>query len=252
MFSLFRKKQEEPDLSAAPRDFSFLGTDIHSHLVPAVDDGAPDMESSLELIRGLLELGYSKLITTPHVYLEFYNNNSPGLRSRFQQLQHYVQTQGVKVDLGLGAEYFLDNYFLNDVLSDDMLYFGKEKYLLVEVSMAGWPRQFADIIFSIQSRGYTPILAHPERYLFEGDFRVYEEWKRKGLLFQMNLLSLAGYYGKSVKLAATYFLDHGLYDFCGSDAHHPRHLEQLKMMASQRPELMLKLLRYEKWRNSYL
>lgn len=252
MFSFFKRKPDSPDLSDAPRDFSFLGTDIHSHMVPAVDDGSPDLESSLLLINGLVELGYQKLITTPHVHPEFYNNTSAGLRTRFQHLKDYIKAQHVKVDLELGAEYFLDNYFLNGGLSDDLLCFGTQKFLLVEVSMAGWPRQFADIIFSIQSQGYTPILAHPERYLFEGDFRVYEEWKRKGVLFQMNLLSLSGYYGKGVKAAAMHFLDNDLYDFCGSDAHHQRHIEQLKMMAAERPELMIKLLHYGNWRNKEL
>ena len=227
-----------------------MGTDLHSHLVPGIDDGSPDLESSLEMIRRLKGLGYSKLITTPHVQMEFYDNNREIITSRFTQLKDFIDEQQLGMELGIGAEYYLDNFFLNSVLSDDLLCFGEEKYLLVEVSMAGWPRQFSDTIFSIQSRGYTPVLAHPERYLFENDINVYEEWKRKGLLLQMNLLSVAGYYGKSVKAAALRYLENGLYDFCGTDAHHLRHLDVAARMASEQPEMMLKLSQYAHWRNN--
>jgi tyrosine-protein phosphatase YwqE len=252
MFSFFRRKPEAPDLSQAPRDFSFLGTDIHSHLVPGVDDGSPDLENSLKMIQRFQNLGFRKLITTPHVHLDFYNNDSEKLTMRFGQLKEYLLSQNVSIELGLGAEYFLDNMFLNEVISNDLLAFGSQRYLLVEVSMAGWPRQFADTIFSIQSRGYTPVLAHPERYTFEKDIKVFQEWKQKGLLFQMNLLALTGYYGKGIKDAAHLYLDEGLYDFCGSDAHHERHLGNLEQIANERPELMIKLLHYKGWRNREL
>lgn len=179
MFSFFKKKSEAPDLSAAPKDFSFLGADIHSHLVPGIDDGSPDMESSLDMIRRFKALGYSKIITTPHVQVEFYDNSKEAITNRFAQLKQFIDEQQLDVELGVAAEYYLDNFFLSSVLSDDMLGFGAEKYLLVEVSMAGWPRQFSDTIFSIQSRGYIPVLAHPERYLFEDNIKVYEEWKKK-------------------------------------------------------------------------
>src|SRR4051812_30966132 len=111
MFSFFKKKSEAPDLSAAPRDFSFLVTDIHSHLVPGIDDGSPDIETSLSMIRELKALGYSKIITTPHVQVEFYDNSRQTITSRFAELKQFIDEQGLGLELGIGAEYYLDNFF---------------------------------------------------------------------------------------------------------------------------------------------
>jgi tyrosine-protein phosphatase YwqE len=252
MFSLFKKKAPLPDLSAAPNNFSFLGTDMHSHLVPGIDDGAPDIETSLDLIRRLKDLGYSKLITTPHVQLEFFDNNAEKITGHFARLKRFIDDQRIGVELGIGAEYYLDNFFLPSVFPDGLLSFGEKRYVLVEVSMAGWPRTFSDMIFTIQSQGYTPVLAHPERYLFEDNIKVYQEWKGKGVLFQMNLLALTGYYGKGVKEQADRYLKEELYDFCGTDTHHPRHVEHLARMARDRPDIMHRLSEYPHFLNSSL
>lgn len=251
MFSFFKKKAPQPDLSQAPTDFSFLGADMHSHLVPGIDDGSPDTETSLEMIRRLKDLGYSKLITTPHVQIEFFNNNAEKIRAHFARLKQFIDDQRLGVELGVGAEYYLDNFFPTAVMPDGLLNFG-DKYVLVEVSMAGWPRQFSDMIFTIQSQGYKPILAHPERYLFEENIKVYEELKGKGMLFQMNILAIGGYYGKSIKNLAERYLDAGLYDFCGSDTHHHRHLDNLTRLAKENPGVMLRLASYPHWRNKSL
>ena len=251
MFSFFRKKAEQQEPMVAPTDFSFLGADMHSHFVPGIDDGSPDLETSLELIRRMKGLGYRKIITTPHVSLEFYDNNAEKITKHFDRLKRFVDDQRLGVELGIGAEYYLDNYFLPSVLPDGLLNFGK-RYVLVEVSMAGWPRQFSDMIFSIQAAGYTPILAHVERYLYEDNIKQYEEWKAKGMLFQMNLLSLSGYYGRSVKHLAENYLQHNLYDFAGSDMHHLRHADQLRRMATELPEVMSRLASYPHWRNASL
>jgi len=252
MFSFFKKKPEPPDLSHAPRDYSFLRTDIHSHLVPGIDDGSPDLETSLYMIRRLKELGYTKLITTPHIHLDFYANTEEIISSQFNRLKAFLAGHIPEMELAFAAEYYLDDSFLSSVLPQGLIHFGKIKYVLVEVSMAGWPRQFSDIIFTIQSQGYMPVLAHPERYLFEDNIKVYEQWKSKGLLLQMNLLAVSGYYGMGVKTAALRYLDHGLYDFCGTDAHHPRHLDAAARMAAEQPEMMLKLGEYPHWRNGGL
>ncbi len=254
MFSFFKKKTPAPDLSLAPKDFSFLGTDMHSHLIPGIDDGAPDAETSLEMIRRMKELGWRRLITTPHVQREFYDNDTEKILRHFEQHQRFIADQrlGDVQLVGAAAEYYLDNFFTLSVLPEGkLLHFGQQ-YVLVEISMAGWPRTFSDMIFSIQSRGYTPVLAHPERYLFENNIAVYETWKSKGMLFQMNLLSVAGYYGRGVKEQALHYLEAGLYDFCGSDAHGMRHIEGAARLAAENPEMMLKLGTYPHWRNSSL
>lgn len=250
MFSFFKKK-EAHGLSAAPTDFSFLGADMHSHFVPGIDDGSPDMETSLLLIRRLKELGYSKLITTPHIQLEFFDNNREKITTHFYRLQHFINDQRLGIALDIAAEYYLDNFFLNAVLPDGLLPFG-DNYVLVEVNMAGWPRQISDMIFSIQSAGFKPVLAHPERYLFEDDIKVYESWKSKGMFFQMNILSVTGYYGNSVKGLAERYMQAGLYDFCGTDTHHPRHADNLARLAHEQPAVMMKLAAYPHWLNRSL
>lgn len=252
MFSFFKKKAPAPDRSPAPKDFSFLGIDMHSHLIPGIDDGAPDAETSLAMIRRMKELGWHKMITTPHVQREFYDNDSEKITRHFERHQRFIADQRLgDATLAAAAEYYLDNFFPLSVLPEGLLTFGKD-YVLVEVSMAGWPRTFADMIFSIQSRGYKPVLAHPERYLFEEDPRHYDEWKGKGMLFQLNLLALAGYYGKGVKTLALRYLDAGLYDFCGTDAHGMRHLDAAARMAAEMPDMMLRLAEYPHWKNGEL
>ncbi|MBS1644421.1 MAG: histidinol phosphatase [Bacteroidetes bacterium] len=251
MFSFFKKKEPAPDLSLAPKDFSFLGADMHSHLVPGIDDGAPDLETSLQLIRGLHELGFKKLITTPHTHLDFYDNTREKITDNFTKLNRFITDHRLGLELGIASEYFLDSLFQNAILPHGLLSFG-DKYVLVEVSMAGWPRGFSDIIFGIQSLGYTPVLAHPERYLFEEDVRVYQEHQSRGMLFALNLLSLSGYYGTGVQHLAESYLKSELYQFCGTDLHHERHLSRLRRMATNHPEIMLKLAEYPHWRNTQL
>jgi protein-tyrosine phosphatase len=251
MFSFFRRKKSGPDvLQPVPQNFGFLGADMHSHLVPGIDDGAPDPETSVEMIRRLKELGFSKLITTPHIQREFYDNDRDKVTTHFGRLQRFLADQRITMDMGVAAEYYLDSFFPQAVLPEGLLTLNG-KLALVEVSMAGWPRQIDDMIFSIQGNGYQPVLAHPERYLFEDSIKVYEGWKQKGVLLQMNLLSLSGYYGRSVKALANKYLDAGLYDFCGTDAHHLRHVDHLTRM-TQQPELMRQLGDYQGWKNRSL
>lgn len=244
MWSFFKKKHKDNEETASEAiDFSFLGCDMHSHLVPAIDDGSKSLEESLDFIRRFKERGYSKLITTPHVHGEFYDNNSEKLRKHFDELRRYIKDHHIQMEMEISAEYFLDNYFQTEVLPHGLLSFG-DNYVLVEVSMAGWPRNFSDLIFSIQSLGYRPILAHPERYLFEEGAETYHSLKDKGVLMQMNLLSVLGYYGRAVKTQAELLLKEKVYDFCGSDLHHERHMNQLQKMQHEHLSIMHQLKDY--------
>ncbi|XZF13832.1 tyrosine-protein phosphatase [Chitinophagaceae bacterium MMS25-I14] len=243
MWSLFRKTPKHTPGPQEIIDFSFLGCDMHSHLVPAIDDGSQSLEDSVELIRKFKEKGYKKLITTPHVYGEFYPNTRENILSKFQSLKRFIEDQRIQIDLQVSAEYYLDNYFLTEVLPHGLIPFG-DNYVLVEVSMAGWPRNFSDLIFSIQSMGYKPILAHPERYQYEEGTEIYEDLKNRGVLLQMNLLSAYGYYGRGVKEQADKLMNMKLYDFCGSDLHHIRHMEKMGKMIQEHPELVHHLRDY--------
>ena len=247
MFSFFKKskkKEEEEELLAyAPKDFSFLKCDMHSHLIPGIDDGSASLEESLDLIRSFQAKGYTKLITTPHVQLEFYDNKREKITDQFAKLKDFISQQIPGMTLEAAAEYYLDNLFISSILEEGLLTFGKN-YVLVEVSMAGWPRNFSDAIFAIQSAGYTPVLAHPERYLYEENPDTYKALKAKGLMMQMNLLSPLGYYGRSVKNLAEKYMDAGIYDLCGSDVHGERHMNAMEKLAAENPAIMMRLANY--------
>lgn len=239
----FKKKKEQIPVGPPILDLSFLGVDMHSHLLPGVDDGAKTLEESVALIRGLKDKGYHRLITSPHVHVEFYNNRIGDLKDRFAQLQEDLKPHHLNVEMGLGAEYFLDEFFLPEIFPQGLLNFGN-KQVLVEVSMAGWPRQFDDMLFTILNAGYNPILAHPERYQYELNLDVYAQLKEKGMTLQLNLLSIMGYYGKGVKDLAIQMLDAGLYDYCGTDTHHERHLININALFEHHQPILQRLADY--------
>ncbi len=252
MWSIFKKKEKQPLGEPVP-DFSFLGCDMHSHFIPGIDDGAKTPEDSLELIRGMQARGYSKLITTPHVYGEFYNNSGNDILDHYIVLKELLAYNGIAMSLDVAAEYFLDQHFMNVILPGGLLTFGgARKYVLVEVSMMGWPRVFDEIIFAIQAQGYSPVLAHPERYTYEGDPSFFLRLKERNILMQLNLLAVSGYYGATIRERAFRYLDAGVYDFCGSDVHHLRHQQAMTRMIENQQDVVARLKDYPGFRNREL
>ena len=245
MFSFFKKKSPNTAIDAASSmlDFSFLELDMHSHLVPGIDDGAKHLEDSVRFVEALYALGIRSIITTPHIHGEMYDNDTAKVQRHFQPLKDYVAAHLPELHIQVSAEYFLDNYFLNEVLPKGLMPFGNNN-VLVEVSMAGWNRNFNDILFAVQANGYRPILAHPERYVYETNFSVYEQLKNKGVCLQMNLLSMIGYYGKTIQQNAQKLMDMGLYDYCGTDLHHERHLAHMLAMPQEAAKIMQQLSEY--------
>ena len=218
--------------SSVPLTLMALGADMHSHLLPGLDDGAETLEHSLDLLRALRALGYRKLIMTPHIMGDFYKNTPEGIRAALQLLREAAAEAGLgDVKLECAAEYYLDE-FLGRKLADgtEMLTFGGDKrYLLFETSYMNEPLNLFDIIFELKAQGYTPVLAHPERYTyFYGRFTEIEKLRRDhGILLQVNLNSLAGYYSPAAKKVAEQLVDGGLVDFVGTDTHHLRHTDTL-------------------------
>ncbi len=210
-------------------DYSLLKADIHSHLIPGIDDGAPDLATSVEMINGLIHLGFKKLITTPHIMQDMYPNKRDDILKRYEALKQHLQTEGIKVELEVAAEYFLDDNF-KKLLTDKepLLSFG-DNLVLVEFSMASEPLDFKELLFEMQMQNYQPVIAHPERYVYhEKNKEFFEELKAAGYLFQLNLISLAGAYGKSVNELAKYFIKHQYYELAGTDLHNHHHLEHLQ------------------------
>jgi protein-tyrosine phosphatase len=228
--------------AVAATTLAVLGADMHSHLLPGLDDGAETLEHSLDLLRALRDLGYRKLIMTPHIMGDFYKNTPEGIRAALRQLREAAASAGLgDIELECAAEYYLDE-FLGHKLTDgtEMLTFGGDKrYLLFETSYMNEPLNLFETIFDLQGRGYQPVLAHPERYTyFYGRFAEVEKLRRDhGVLLQINLNSLAGYYSPAAKKVAEQLIDAGLVDFVGTDTHHLRHTDTLLRRALPLPHM---------------
>jgi protein-tyrosine phosphatase len=223
MFSIFKKKKSEEI------QFSQLGTDMHSHLLPGIDDGSPDVQMSDLLIKGLLDLGYKKLITTPHVMADLYPNTASTIQSAYDRLKGETQLSSINFPVRPAAEFMLDDGFDRLLENKESLLTVGSNMLLVEFSFAAPPPDYKEKIFEIQLRGFVPILAHPERYLYwVGNKQVYDELKTSGCLFAVNMLSFTGYYGKPCLDLAHNFLKNNYISFLGTDLHHLRHLEILQ------------------------
>lgn len=204
-------------------------TDIHSHILPQLDDGADSLEMSLEILRGLESLGYKRVWTTPHISYRFPNNRETVLFSR-DTMRSVLKQEEIEIELYAAAEYLFDDAFINKISKSGDLLTLPGKHLLIEFLLYSEPvTYFKDILFDLQLKGYTIILAHPERYaFFYSDFTQYEELKRIGLLFQVNLLSFTGYYGKAVRKMAKTLAKKGMIDFLATDIHHPDQIKLLK------------------------
>jgi protein-tyrosine phosphatase len=223
MFNFFKKK------SSRVFPFSRLETDMHSHLLPGIDDGSPDIQTSIALIHGLEELGYQKFIATPHAMEDLYPNNRETIQAAFLTLNDELAIQKPETSIRFAAEYMLDGNVDNLLEKKEPLLTIKDNWVLVELSFASPPLYLKEAFFNLQMQGYQPILAHPERYgYYHHQTKMYAQIKSLGCLFQANLLSFSGYYGSSVKQAAEFLVEQGMIDLLGTDLHHQRHLNHLR------------------------
>ena len=231
--------------------FRLLGTDMHSHLLPGLDDGSPDLATSLQLVRGMLDLGYTKLVTTPHVLWDMYRNTRDMILQKQDLLREALQQQGIVVELQAAAEYFLDDHVEDLLRRNEPLLPISGNQVLCEFSLAYKPHGIKDILFELQMQGYQPVIAHPERYIYlKENKEFFEELRETGCLLQLNLLSVTGHYGKTVQELAAYLLKNDLYDLLGTDLHHGRHLAQLRELTV--PEALMRLLKNGRFKNAAL
>lgn len=222
MFSFFKKPAVQ---SALPG----LRCDIHSHLIPGIDDGSPDMETSVRLIRGLIGLGYKKIITTPHINTDIFPNTPAIIRSGQIVVTEELRRLGIDVEFHAAAEYLMDERFSRLLAAGEPMLTLKDNLVLVELSFAVPAINLLQILFDMQLKGYQPVLAHPERYLYFGaNKKWYDQLRDSGCFFQLNLLSFAGYYGPESRRLAEYLIKKQYVDFLGTDLHHENHLEVLK------------------------
>jgi tyrosine-protein phosphatase YwqE len=202
---------------------------MHSHLLPGIDDGAEDIQHSLELIKGMRELGYKKLITTPHVLWDMYKNTHEIILDKLQLVREAVKNAGIDVEINAAAEYFLDEHVEELLRNKEPLLTVSGNMVLTEFSIAFPSMNIKALLFEMQMQGYQPIIAHPERYVYlERNKDFYTELKDIGCLFQLNLLSMGGHYGRSVTELANYLIKNDFYNLIGTDLHHQGHLESLQ------------------------
>ena len=221
---LFSKKQELLD----PVDLGNLNSDIHSHLIPGIDDGSQSMEVTIELLKKFISLGYKKVITTPHVMSDYYLNTPEIINQGLENVRKSIEENQLEIKIEAAAEYNLEPSFEDLINDKNILTFGKDNFLLFELSFFSEPQNLNEVIWSMREAGYNPVLAHVERYAYwHNDYDKVEEMVNRGVKLQMNIGSLTGSYGPEIKLFAEKLVDDEVVEFVGSDCHHIQHLEML-------------------------
>lgn len=238
--SLFKK--------AKKIDLSELGTDVHSHLIPGIDDGAQTMDHTIGMLLKFQELGYSKLVTTPHIIQDLYPNNPTTILGGLKKVQAEIKKLNLNIELDAAAEYFFDEHLFKEIEKEAVLTF-QGKHVLFEFSFSTPPARVEELIFALQNKGYIPVLAHYERYMYlQNNTKTAAEYREKGVKIQVNLNSLTGHYGSSIKKTAEKLIDHKLVDLAGTDCHRVEHLHLLERNLEKRhfhKLLSLQLMNYQ-------
>lgn len=221
-FSFLLKKEEPP--VASP-----LQVDMHSHFLPGIDDGATSLEESLALLKAFEDRGYKKIITTPHIIQDLYQNTPETIFPVLEQVKKGLAERGSSLEIHAAAEYFIDDRFIEMLENGEKLLTLKDNLVLVETGFINEPAYLRDVLFKLRVKGYKPILAHPERYLYlQNKKEKLEEIFDSGVYLQLNTMSLGGYYGIPAQKFAEWMIDQGFVHFLGSDCHRTKHLEPLQ------------------------
>ncbi len=229
MFSFFSKKHDDS------LNLSFLGVDMHSHLLPDLDDGLQNMEQTIEFAKEMQDLGYKKLICTPHILPGVHENTTEIILARLAEVRTAFKENEIYIEIDAAAEYMVGQEFHEAIKNDDTLLTFGNKHILIEMSYAAPSQNIAQVIFDLRIKGYRPIIAHPERYnYYLGNKDAYEDFIVRGCLLQINLLSLTGFYGKPVQKAAEYLVKNKMVSFIGTDMHHLGHLNMTKEFAKSK------------------
>jgi protein-tyrosine phosphatase len=210
-----------------------LLVDMHSHLLPGLDDGVKTMDEALHVISYFKELGYMKLVTTPHIMSDIYRNTPSIIIDSLNEVKQALKMKNIKIEIQAAAEYYLDETLMIALENDTPLLTIANHYVLFETNFLNEPFYLKDFIFLASTKGYKLILAHPERYSYlHNNFKKAEDLLNRGVLFQINISSLTGYYSKQAQSMANQLIDRGWIHWLGSDCHHITHAE-LANTASQ-------------------
>jgi tyrosine-protein phosphatase YwqE len=210
VISFFKKKSE-----SIPQ---VIKTDMHSHLLAGLDDGVKSHDEALELIQHFSQLGYKKIITTPHIMSDYYRNEPEHILSKLSELNTILMDKQIPVHVEAAAEYYLDESLIIKINEQKQLLTFGSKYLLFETNFFSEPFQLNEFIFNAITQGYKPVLAHPERYQYMSMQKA-EDLRDRGVLLQVNIPSIVGFYGKPVERMAVKLIEAGWIDLAGSDCH---------------------------------
>ncbi len=210
--------------------FSEIEVDMHSHLVPGIDDGVKTIEESLAVIQQMADLGYRKLITTPHINFDYYPNSKEIILNAFEPVKEAVEKSGLNIEMEVAAEYFVDEHFYTLLNKKEILTI-KGNYVLIEFPFMHEPMNVQHVLFDLQSNGYIPIVAHFERYMYWHEkFDMVYQLKEWGAKIQMNLNSISGHYNKEIRIQAEKLIKSGVIDFVASDCHRIEHIHLMKKL----------------------
>ncbi len=226
LFGLFSKKNKE--LNPPAFGYDRLGVDMHSHVLPGIDDGAQTIEDSIAMLRAFQDMGFKKVITTPHIMVDYYKNTPEIILSGLEKVREAIIQHNLTIEMDAAAEYYADEYFDVCLEKNRILSMGG-KYVLFELSYVNPPADVFGIIARIKGAGYVPVLAHPERYPFYfNSFEKYKQFRDEGCLLQVSTISLVGYYGPKSKNIAERMVDEMMVDFLASDMHGLRHANAMR------------------------
>jgi len=213
-----------------PIDLSLIGTDMHSHLIPGIDDGSKSLEDTMVLLRKFSALGYKKVITTPHIMSDYYRNTPEIILGGLAKVREEIKKEGLAIEIEAAAEYYLD-YHVGELIEENQILTFGDNYVLVELSFSQEQPGTKELLFELITTGYKPILAHVERYPFyNNQWEKIDEYRERGVLLQLNINSLSGHYGPMVKRMAEQLIDRDWIDVIGSDCHHLAHLDMIEAL----------------------
>lgn len=226
IFNSLFKRQRQP---------LFFATDIHCHILPGIDDGAPDADYGAELVMRMSAWGLSGIIATPHVVGEVYENTPESISAALTRLQESMHAKGIPTTVQSAAEHRLDDLFSRNIIADTLISH-PGKHVLIENSFMQEARDIDSIVIRLTNRGYIPIMAHPERFVYyhSANLKRYFELHRLGVRFQVNLLSIAGRYGSEPRHVAERLIEAGIVDFFGTDVHRHEHCDAIEAFLSSR------------------
>lgn len=210
-------------------DLGHLQVDVHSHLIPAIDDGVQSVEESLEILREMEALGYRKVITTPHTMTGTFDNTPEIIYGGLEKMKEAISSEGINIQMEAATEYYLDESFMERIDSGEQLMTFGDNYVLVETSFLNAPPQLKEATFTLTLKGYKMVFAHPERYLYLiENKKLLEELVDREVIFQLNAVALTGCYSKPVQKFAEKLIDMGVVKLVGTDCHNMGHINLLK------------------------